>query len=451
MPRSSVHRQSQQVLDEADKPRRLQLRVEFRMGAKSRTPGEVLGSVGGEWDVDEQAFVGPGTQARIWFCTELQREATVYFLAWLRAYIADDPTTWAAFELEHGARPFAFWTVGGRRRGKTWSGVRFLIAFAIACPYAIPPWMVSPIEDDFNEQKELHREWTAAIPPSWYTWNRAKLYIQLVNGVLIQLHSAHDAEKLKDGALGYGFWNEVQKSKAGSRGLNHLLGGAADKGSLVHLASNLPRDADEYWIDDILKGLEAGTILGKFSDYRGDNPHVNEKALDAMAGTMSARDYAIEREGARLPRPNIVLYEFVEGKTGNVRPLPRSGEITDPFLRRRLGRPFSALISCDFQRRPYQVALVKRYFVDETEPNGALSWTTQEHTMEKGSEDELITKLELAGLYGWDGVRCRNCDRFGDAGKVCAGCGIDHILMDTSQPLATRLATSSSPTASGAG
>lgn len=443
MPRPSLNRSAQAAIDreQAGESDCIDLRVDFRMcmrcpackaelkaelrkkvrrGASCQacghritkwTHGELLGSVGGEWDLEEKRFTGaPGSKSRVWPVTELQRECTVYWLAWLRAHLTG---RWAAFNATHGRRPYSLWTVGGRRRGKTYLGIRFLAAFAIACPNAIPAWFVAPIEDDFREGQELHRELVDALPPSWFSWVRKKdeLYIQLINGARVLLFSATDAEKLKNGAMGYVFWNEVQKSRAGVRGLNNLRGGAADKGTLVHLAANPPRDADEYWIEEILEGLDRGEIEGKLLDFRGDNPNVDEGALDSMKTEMSSRDYAIDRGGARLPRPNIVMYEFRDGTDGNVRPVPQIGDITGPFLKSKLGRPFAALGAADFQRNPHEAGSVARYFQDPLDANDALEFVENEAIIDQGDENDLIDALEGLGYHGEDKLRCMNCGR----------------------------------------
>lgn len=410
MPRHSLGNLSQEVIERAaaaENSWRVPLRVDFRMSKKSKTPGQLLGACGGEWDLREQRFVGPGTKARIWDVEDNQRDTTVYWLAWLQAFLTGE---WSTFKRLHGKRPFSLWTVGGRRRGKTWLGTRLLAAFSIANPHSpLSPWLVSPIETDFAERKELHREWVEALPPSWYTWDEREMHIQLVNGVRILMYSAHDAEKLKDGAIGYAFWNEVQKSNAKRRGLNNLRGGAADVGTLVHCAANPPREPDEYWIDEILEGLDRGEIEGKMFDFRGDNPHVVEEALDSMRPEMTERDYAIERDGARMPRPDITLHRFVDGPSGNVRPRPASGEITERFLQKKLGRPFAALAGADFQRSPHQAATVDRFFEDPDDPGDALSWTVDEVLAEQGSENDLIDALEALGYRGDDLLRCLSC------------------------------------------
>lgn len=455
MPRPSIHRLSQQVLEraaEGSEAQHIQLRVEFRMSPKCeacrrelredakvcprrdcRTPvkpwkpsdQELLGSVGGEWDTEEKRFVGPGTKARVWYCNELQRETVVYWFAWLRAFITGD---WEAFTAAHGTRPFTLWTVGGRRRGKTWLGVRFLAAFAIACPYSIPPWMASPIETDFQEAKELHREWVKALPPSWYTWvaKKEEFFIQMTHGVRILMLPAHNAEKLKQGGMGYCFWNEVQKSNGAQRALNNLRGGAADLGTLVHCAANPAREPDEYWIEEIIEKLERGEVEGRFFDFRGDNPYVNEDALDSMKSEMSLRDYEIEREGKRKPRPDIVLHEFVDGPLYNVRPIPETGEITEAFLRRKLGRPFAAIAGADFQKNPHQAACVDRLFADPHDETNAFSWTVAEAVIDQGDEDDMIDELESLGFCGTDKMVCLSCghEAIGllRAGATCHRC-----------------------------
>lgn len=424
MPRHSLGNLSQQVIERAaadPSSRRIQLRVDFVMSKDSATPGQHLGCCGGEWDLDLRRFVGPGTKARIWYVEELQRDAVVYWLAWLTAYLTKD---WATFNRTHGRRPYSLWTVGGRRRGKTWTGSRFLAAFAIANPETFPPWFVSPIEDDFQEGKELHTEWVKGLPPSWYEWNYREMYIQIVNGARIMMYSAHDAEKLKNGAMGYVFWNEVQKSRAKRRGLNNLRGGAADVGTLVHCAANPARSADEYWIEEVFEGLERGDVEGKLLDFRGDNPNVDEHALDSMASEMSERDYDIERGGARLPRTDIVLHAFRDGKDGNVRPVPEMGEITGAFLKAKMGRPFAALVGADFQKNPHEAATVDRFFLDPLDPNDALSWTVDEAIVDQGDENDLIDELERLGLRGSDALLCLRCgvERPGLIGAVCPQC-----------------------------
>lgn len=410
------------------------------MDKHSRTPGEVIGVVGGVWDADERCWAREdATEARVWYISELQRASTVYFFAWLAAFISGE---WAPFLATYGRRPFSVWTVGGRRRGKTWLGVRLLAAFCIACPNVRhPPWLVSPIETDFAMLKELNRYWVEAMPPSWFEWvyTPREMFIQLVNGVRIMMYSAHDAEKLKDGATGFCLWNEPQKSNGRQRALNNIRGGAADLGTLVWLAANPPRTADEYWIDEILEKLERGEVEGQLFDFRGDNPYVNEAALDSQRPEMTDRDYEIDRGGARMPRPDIVLHGFVDGPQGNVRLRPVTGEVTEAFLKRKLGRPFAAYAGCDFQRYPHQAGIVERLFEDPLDPDDALSWTVGEVLAENGDENDLIDGLEALGLRGDDLLRCLACgnerathivpDRCVRCGKLTAdGPGFELLL-----------------------
>jgi hypothetical protein len=430
VPRPSLSRLSQAVLEreaQAAGARRIPLRIEFRMDKHSRTPGAVLGAVGGVWDLEARAWApDPCREARVWYVSELQRETVVFFFAWLRAFVSGD---WAAFREKHGARPFSLWTVGGRRRGKTWLGVRLLAAFCIACPSVKhPPWLVSPIETDFAPRKELHRFWVEALPPSWYEWvySPREMYIQLVNGVRVMMYSAHDAEKLKDGAVGYCFWNEAQKSNGRLRALNNIRGGAADLGTLVHIAANPPREPDEYWIDEILEGLGRGEVEGRFYDFRGDNPYVVEEALDSMKAEMSERDYEIDRLGLRKPRTDIVLHRFVDGRAGNVRPRPHDGDVTEIMLKRKLGRPFAQYIGADFQRTPFQAACVERLYLDPDDSNDALSWTIDEVIAENADENDLIDGLEALGYRGDDLLRCLSCGNERVSHVVpsaCARCG----------------------------
>jgi hypothetical protein len=361
--------------------------------------------VGGLWDRSEHRYVGEATKARVITVFEGQRETVEYWFDWLGTYLADDPEEWREFARRHGKRPFSLWAVGGRRRGKTFIGVPLLAAFAIAVPGSTP-WCVAPTEDDFIEGEELHRYWRRALPPSWYKWDERELQVQLINGSRVLLKSAHDGAKLKAGGIDYCFFNEAQK--VAQLGFDNVMGGIADTGSICHVAANPPRDSKGFWVQDLVAAIEQGTLQAKLLDYRHENPHVVEEALDALKGQMSLRDYAIEREGRFMARPNVVMHEFEEGKDGHVRPTPAIGEITGAVLRRLLGtanvngkpRDFLAVVGMDFQLKPFMVASVKKLFLDPLDPDDFISWTVAEYYVEQGDENDLVDALERDSWHG---------------------------------------------------
>lgn len=400
MPRKTLLSRSAAIFErfergEAD--RFVDLQVEIRHGPKcGATEGTLVGfPVGGRWDTLEHRFVGPAKKSVIIPIIPGQIELAETWMCWFRAYITDD---WAEWTERYGPRPFSFWAVGGRRRGKTWIGVAFVIVFAVALAGSFP-WIVSEIEDDFLEAAEIPRYFRSLIPAEWYDWDDRELAITLINGSRIELKSAHDPQNTKKGEASYVFHNEAQKKPQGA--YTNARGAVTDSGSIVFVAANPPTLAVGYWVQDMVLKLRRGDVDGYLKEFHDANPYVVEASLDAMSKEMSAREYAIEREGRFMARTDIVLHAFeAGGADGNVREIPRlATECTAEFTKRRLGRQFAAVIGCDFQLHPHMAAIVERFYVDPLDPNDALSWTVDEVVIDQGDEDDLIDGLEALGLY----------------------------------------------------
>jgi len=159
-------------------------------------------------------------------------------------------------------------------------------------------------------------------------------------------------------------------------------------------------------VQDLVGSIERKTLRAKLLDYRHENPYVLEEALDALRGQMSEREYAIEREGRFMARPNIVLHEFEEGERGHVRPAPVGGDITEEFVQRKFGlKGIRFIVGMDFQRTPFQIGTIKVVYPDPTDPNDAITWTVGECYVEQGDEDDLIDRLEASVSSGGAGLR----------------------------------------------
>jgi hypothetical protein len=370
--------------------------------------------VGGRWDTLERRYVDGAERTMVLTFHSGQVDTMEAWFRWLRGYVTGDWTSWTT---HHGPRPYSFWCVGGRRRGKTYVGVACVLLFAVALAGCFP-WIVSEVEDDFLENEEIPRYWRRFLPSEFYDWDDRELAITLVNGSRVELRSANNPQKLKLGEASYVFYNEAQKR--GQTAYNNLRGAIADTGSIVYVACNPPQLAAGYWTQDMVEKLRRGEVDGYCKEFHEGNPHVHEASLDAMKKEMSSRDYAIEREGRFMARTDIVLHEFEGGERGNVRPIPNLGEITDAFLRRKLpGKPISerpgqhvpwdAVIGVDFQLSPHMAACVERYYVDPDDDQDACSWTVDEAVIEAGDEYDLIDALESMGYRG------HNCAVVADA------------------------------------
>jgi hypothetical protein len=384
------------------------LQVEVRHGEDCPRPGTLVGIVGGRWDKHESCFTGePAATSVVIEILPGQIELMEAWFTWFRAYTSGSWVEWLA---KYGPRPYSFWAVGGRRRGKTWIGVATVIVFAVALAGSMP-WIVSEIEDDFicsgdgAEPNEIPRYWKSLLPRDWYDWDERELTISLINGSRVSLKSAHNPENTKKGESSYVFYNEAQKSAQGA--YSNSRGAITDSGSIVFVGCNPPKVAVGYWVQDMVIKLRRGEVDGYLKEFTEKNPRVDESSLDSMSKEMSRREYLIEREGRFMGRTDIVLHEFeAGGDRGNVRDVPEAGDVTHDFLAKKLGLPLNrrvawyAAVGMDFQMHPHMAAVVERYFFDPLDPTDALSWTVDEVVIEQGDEDDLVDGLEAIGLRG---------------------------------------------------
>jgi hypothetical protein len=407
MPRPrSLEARSEEIIAACapDAPDRfVDLQLEVRHSGKcGATAGTQIGpTIGGRWDRLENCFVGLAPTSVLIEVDPGQIELMETWMCWFQAYYTDD---WDEWTRRYGPRPFSFWAVGGRRRGKTWIGVATVALFAVALAGSFP-WIVTEVEDDFLEAAEIPRYWRTIVPADWFTWEEHELAITLINGSRIELKSAHDPGKIKAGESSYVFYNEAQKKPQGA--YNNARGAITDSGSIVLVAANPPTLAAGYWVQDMVLKLRRHEVDGYLKEFHDPNPRVVESSLDAMSKEMSVRDYAIEREGRFMARTDIVMHAFEVGERGNVRDLPDLRDVTDGFLRKKIGRPangnraWRAVVGADFQLYPHMAATVDRYFEDVEDPDDALSWTVGEAVV-MGDENNLIDELEALGLRGED-------------------------------------------------
>lgn len=349
--------------------------------------GEVLLRVGGRWDRSRRCYTDDEPREVLQVRVHPgQRDVVVWFRAWLEAYMRGEDLPVPIY----GAL-----LLGGWRSGKTWIGVRLLLAFAIAVPSA-RVWAVQEV--DVERADELAAELTELLPDSWFSISGPSY--RCANGTTITIRSAAHPHKLKRGRCDFALLNEGQNVTADAYAM--ISGRTADTSGLVLVAANPPNDnvGGEWiatWQQEVAALRRRDALV--FSLQSSRNPHVNKHQLESLREFMSARDYAIEVGGEVLPFSDAVMHAF--DLAANVAPLPElpSLDVTAAFAERRgLGRDVRDLVGMDFQRTPHMAAVfarVIRNFDDEPRP---VLWYREEILIELGDEGSLAEAMGEAGL-----------------------------------------------------
>jgi len=360
------------------------LSVRFTIGDPTREDdGRELLSVGGVWDLGEKQWTGEEAET---FCEVAvagdQIPAIEWIAIWFRSYFADEPLF---------PEIYSAMFLGGSRAGKTYSGVRVMAAFAIACPGA-RVWAVQ--EAGPEQVDEIEAELDEFLPRAWYR-RRGASYI-LLNGSTIRIRSGHVPKALKRGRCDFAFLNEAQNVKELAHSMLRMR--TSDTGGLVLSAANPPNDdPNGEWVADYAAQVKAGrrknAIVFPFDPRR--NPHVKREQLEALKSETDPRTYRIEVLGEVLPPSNAVYHSF--SQVENIGPIPDLGDVTEQFAKKiGLGKGVEHLVGMDFQGTPFQYAAIAKAFrnpLDETRP---ILYYHGEIVVEMGDEHDLSD-----GMYSW--------------------------------------------------
>lgn len=385
MPRSSLERVVQQRLDEgAHASARL---VDLSVLFVNEETDEVIADLGGRWDRKEKDFIGDAKQSRVvrlhkgqlqfcdWFCN-------VWLPAHLNGWEVDNTPIYTAL------------VAGGRRGGKTYLLTALCVAYAAAVPGSIV-WIVVPSDiEGYGEEVMAYIE--QMMPRSWYTSLGSPHWrYDLANGSCIRFLSGFTAGKLKKGTANLVFINEAQQVPVSS--YNTVRAPIADHGGLVIAAANPPDDGDKgEWVAEVAAGANNGTLdhARAFFVDPEENPHIDIKALHALAETMSEHEYDTQVRGKFLVSANAVLSAW--NRVVNERIVPDIGECTKRFTKKFEGREFKHIISIDVQSFPWIVATVAHAYANPDAPgdmSASFLWFTDEVFVDDGDEIDIADAL----------------------------------------------------------
>lgn len=365
------------------------------------TDGDVLLDVGGLWDIAEEDFVDdPDDLGVVHSVHPAQVEFVKWFANWLADYVEgikpDDPD-------------FSALLSGGQRAGKTWAMVLCCVAFCLAVPDSIV-WIVCPTEPTWSEIERLLEGPGGLLASSWYERDGEKKEIfRFADGAELVLRSGHDPESLKVGGAHVVAINECQRQKAHVESISRMR--VADYGGLVMGAANPPERPIGEWVGDWVAETDNGERAGVhfwFNPY--ENPHVDHRMFDELAGTMDEKDFEITVLGKFYSIGDVVLYnwdrltnektmeslaKFLWDLAGDVaRPLR---DITPEFTAKREKREFDRVLGVDVQRDP-MASVEHKFFENPLAPMsaGGDAWwkwpitVMTSEVVERGQEEDLV-------------------------------------------------------------
>ena len=356
-------------------------------------PEEIL-RAGGSWDRLRKGWA-PARPARahVIDLEESQIEFVRWFSAWLRAFRLGEPRDDSAAIV-----------YGGRRGGKTFACLCCLLAAAIDVPDLLG-WAVSVshVERDVDIDRNVKR----LIPADWYTYREWPAHkFHLINGSTITNVSADDPEGAKRGQVDLVLINEG--AKMAGLTYENALGGTADRGGIVLVASNPPQTSKGEWVERevtaaaeaVAKGEEPDARVFKV-DWRLNRSidHGARKRIGRILRRLNPALAEADDEGNMKPVGDRALYAWSKVRHG-MRPLPDLGEITAPFMRAKGCRPYDYLLTLDFQRRPWIIGLVWRIYDRIEAPD---LWCTWALAVE-GNEDDFLDALESQGGGKYHGL-----------------------------------------------
>ncbi len=389
--------------------------------------GELLLSCGGRWNKRTKELEGDVDSCESSVVVHVhpgQRKATEWFRAWLCVHAGrrDDPPPDSELEDEEidtdPAKAYSALMAGGRRGGKTWWAAVACVAYAVQFPGSIV-WIVSPTRGrDDTKADEIRRYMVALIAPEWVARQTVATGWELINGSELKLKSGHtgaDPDALKEGQADLVWLNEAQK--VNKRVYVVVRGAISDKSGLVLCCANPPVEAkDQQWVSDFAADTDAGRRASVHITFNPmENPHIDRRALRALAGEVDERTFQIEVLGMFMPAVDSVAYNWLRREneataprpqrlpSGGQTPCPRTGliDVTSEFLElEEEGEGIECLIGLDVQRIPYIGGPVYKFFglptVQPTREN-VLAWIVGEEVLDGGDEIEWCHTLHQHG------------------------------------------------------
>lgn len=387
--------------------------------------GELLLSCGGRWNRRLNDWEGDVDTCRDRVVARLhpgQVKATKWFAGWLAVHAGrrDRPPLDAELEdLQISTDPsevYSALVAGGRRGGKTFWAAVAVVAYAVQFPNAIC-WAISPSRGrDDTKADEIRRYMVPLIAPSWIRRQTVATGWELINGSVIMLKSAHigtDSDAIKEGQADLVWMNESQKMK--KRVYVVARGAISDKSGLVLCCANPPVEAkDEQWVADFAADTDAGRRASVHISFNPmDNPHIDRRALRALAAEVDDRTFQIEVLGMFMPAIDSVAYNWLRQENEKLRPrptvvggrqvpCPSTGliDVTAEFLENEEeGDGIEQLIGLDVQRIPYIGGPVYKFFCDpgvRPTRETVIAWIVGEEVLEGGDEEEWCHTLHEA-------------------------------------------------------
>lgn len=388
--------------------------------------GQLLLSCGGLWNRRAGDWEGDVDACRSRVAARLhpgQLKATQWFRGWLAVHAGrrDCPPLDAEIsDQEISNDPFEVYSAlvaGGRRGGKTFWAAVAVACYAVQFPGAIC-WAISPSRGrDDTKADEIRRYMTALLAPQWIQRQTVATGWELVNNSVIMLKSAHlgaDSDAIKEGQADLVWMNESQKMK--KRVYVVARGAVSDKSGLVLCCANPPVEAkDEQWVSDFAADTDAGRRASVHLPFNPlDNPHIDRKALLALAHEVDERTFQIEVLGMFMPAADSVAYNWLRKENERAAPRPRmlpSGaqepcpvtglvDVTAEFLEgEEEGEGITHLIGLDVQRVPYIGGPVYKFFDEpgrRPTRETVLAWIVGEEVLDGGDEEEWCFSLREA-------------------------------------------------------
>lgn len=361
---------------------------------------ETLLEVGGRWDRRLKWFDGPADQAVVIRIHPGQRDAVLWFGRWIAAHrdrrVSPPavPTNLDDFEIDTSAEcSYSALFAGGRRAGKTWIGVAFVVAYAVAFPGSIC-WMASPTSEKHDELRAYMATHAAA---EWIDHETEADGWWFCNGSTIGLKSGYNAEGLKEGRCDIALLNEGQQMKR--RAFTVARGAIADRAGLVIVCANPPLEAkDERWVEDFAADAAAGRRAAVYLEFNPlKNPTIDRASLLSLAGEVDDRTFQIEVLGMFLGPADAVAYNWI--RLLNERPVPKSAPLdcTEQFLALAAeGEGIRQVVGLDVQRFPYIGGPVYRFY-GAPDKDEVIAWIVDEVLLEGGDEVDFCDVLRAKG------------------------------------------------------
>lgn len=345
----------------------------------------VLFTCGGRWDRKLKRWAEASARTVLQVRVHPgQIETVLWFREWLTAYMTGDGVALAIYSVL---------LLGGTSSGKTWLGLRLMVAFVVAVP-AARVWAVQEVE--VERADELEADLDELLPDAWFT--KAGKKYKCANGTTITIRSAKYPSKLKRGRCDFAFLNEGQNVAEAAHSMLRMR--TSHTGGIVLTAANPPNDNPlSEWIGTFAQECGAGrrTHARCFRFAAEDNPHIKREQLAALESEMDPRSYAIEVGGQVLPPSNAVMHAF--NLIENVDAMPDMGDVTEEFLAKcGLGRRATDVAGLDFQSAPHMAGAVARVFNNPADPKRPLLYWYANIIVDLGDEHDLSDGLFDLGL-----------------------------------------------------